>query len=897
VAKNKYVYFFGDGKAEGRADMKQILGGKGANLAEMTNLGNPVPPGFTISAEVCDLYYKNKQSYPAGLKEEVEENLKKLEAQMGKKLGDAKDPLLVSVRSGAAVSMPGMMDTVLNLGLNDEAVQGLARVTGNERFAWDAYRRFITMFGNVVKGVPHHDFEQEMDAIKKEKGVTEDVELDAQDLKKLVQRFKKVYRKHTREDFPQEPKKQLWEAVSAVFGSWNNPRAIKYRTIHEVKGLLGTAVNVQAMVFGNLGDSSGTGVCFTRDPSTGEKIFYGEYLMNAQGEDVVAGIRTPQNLSVLKKKSPQIYGQLDQVRTRLEKHYRDMQDMEFTIQQGKLYILQTRSGKRTGLAAVRMAVEMAQEGLISKEEALMRVSPDQLDQLLHPMIDPKERRTAKVLAKGLNASPGAAAGQIVFTADEAEEWAKDGKQVLLVRKETSPDDVGGMHVSEGILTATGGMTSHAAVVARGMGTPCVAGCKDMIIFGKTATIKGKKYKEGDWLTIDGTTGEVFDGKMKLVQVKISGDFAKFLSWADEVRLSAVREGLKEKGFRIRTNADLPRDARVAREFGAEGIGLVRTEHMFFDAGKLEFFQQMIVAEDGAARKTALKKLLPLQRKDFVGIFKEMDGLPVTIRLLDPPLHEFVPKTKEETKALADRVGIPLPQLNAKIQSLHELNPMLGHRGCRLGITYPEISDMQVQAIMEAACDQAKKGVKVDVEIMIPLTGTEKEMEFTHNDAKKVAEEVIARKGTRVKYSIGTMIEIPRACLVADKIARLAEFFSFGTNDLTQMTFGYSRDDAGVFLPEYLEKGILEKDPFQVLDEEGVGEMVAIGTKRGRSTRPDLKIGICGEHGGEPITIDFCYRVGMNYVSASPYRIPLARLAAAQAVIRHSGRKVRQSSTV
>ncbi len=896
MAKNKYVYFFGDGKAEGRADMKPLLGGKGANLAEMTNLGIPVPPGFTISTEVCDLFYKNGRKYPDGLKEEVEEHLRRLEAKMGKRLGDPRDPLLVSVRSGAALSMPGMMDTVLNLGLNDQAVYGLVEVSGNERFAWDAFRRFITMFGGVVKGVPHHDFEHEMDTVKKAKKVTEDVDLDAADLKKLVELFKKVYKKATKEDFPQDPLQQLWEAIGAVFGSWNNPRALKYRAIHEIKGLLGTAVNVQAMVYGNLGDTSGTGVCFTRDPSTGEKIFYGEYLMNAQGEDVVAGIRTPQTLATLKKKNPKIYEQLDGVRTRLEKHYKDMQDMEFTIQQGTLFLLQTRNGKRTGLAAVRVAVEMVKEGLISKEEALMRVSPDQLDQLLHPMIDPKQRREAKPLAKGLNASPGAAAGQIVFTAEEAEKWAKNGKKVLLVRKETSPDDIGGMHVSQGILTATGGMTSHAAVVARGMGTPCVAGCKDVIIVGKTATIKGKKFKEGDWVTIDGSTGEVFGQQMKLVETKISGEFAQFLSWADEVRLASTRENLKDRGFRVRTNADLPRDAKVARQFGAEGIGLCRTEHMFFDAGKLDIFQEMIVAEDLAARKKALKKLLPLQRRDFVGIFKEMDGLPVTVRLLDPPLHEFVPKTKEDTKALADKVGIPVAQLNAKIASLHELNPMLGHRGCRLGVTYPEIYDMQVQAIMEAAVEVAGKGVKVLPEIMIPLTGTKKEMEMMRANALAVIEDVFKKKGKRVEVLVGTMIEIPRAALVADKIAEVAEFFSFGTNDLTQMTFGYSRDDAGVFLPDYIEKGVLEKDPFAVLDEEGVGQLVDMGIKRGRTTRTDLKVGICGEHGGDATTIDFCFRVGMNYVSCSPYRVPLARLAAAQAVMRNGKKQVGKSST-
>jgi len=880
----KFVYFFGGGKAEGAAKMKSLLGGKGANLAEMTNLGIPVPPGFSISTEVCDLYYRNNENYPEGAVKEVEENLRRLEALMGKKLGDPKDPLLVSVRSGAAVSMPGMMDTVLNLGLNDQAVEGLIRMSGNERFAWDAYRRFIQMFGDVVRGVPHHAYEEALEAVKALKGVEQDTELDADDLKEVVKRYKKIYKKHTREDFPQEPLKQMWAAIDAVFGSWNNPRAIKYREINEIKGLLGTAVNVQSMVFGNFGNDSGTGVCFTRDPSTGQKVFYGEYLMNAQGEDVVAGIRTPQKLATLKRKHPELYNDLDQVRERLENHYRDMQDMEFTIQQGKLFLLQTRTGKRTGLAAVRTAVEMVNEKLINKEEAVARVTPEQLDQLLHPMIDPKAKRVIKALAKGLNASPGAASGHIVFTAADAEQWAKEGKKILLVRKETSPDDIGGMNVAEGILTSTGGMTSHAAVVARGMGTPCVAGCKEVRISGKVADIDGRKFKEGDWLTLDGTTGEVYEGEMKLIKAKISGEFATFLSWADEIRLADQRPGFKEKGFRVRTNADLPRDAKVARDFGAEGIGLTRTEHMFFDEGRLEIFQEMIVAENVEARRKALKKLLPLQKKDFRGIYKAMDGLPVTIRLLDPPLHEFVPKTKEDTKALADTIGIPVRRLQAKIDSLHELNPMLGHRGCRLGITYPEIYDMQVQAIIEAACEVAKAGVKVFPEIMIPLIGTAEELRILGGNADEICKEVVAKKKASVDYKIGTMIEIPRAALTADKVAEVADFFSFGTNDLTQMTFGYSRDDAGVFLPEYVEKAVLEKDPFQALDQEGVGQLVDLGVRRGRATKPDLKIGICGEHGGEPSSIDFCYRVGMNYVSCSPYRVPIARLAAAQAVL-------------
>ena len=886
MSKNKYVYFFGEGKAEGNAGMKEYLGGKGANIAEMTNLGIPVPPGFTISAEVCDAFYKNNNRYPEGLKDEVENNLKRLEELMDKKLGDAKDPLLVSVRSGAAISMPGMMDTVLNLGLNDSAVVGLAEKTGNERFAWDAYRRFIQMFGDVVRGVPHSAFEEKLDQVKEEAGVDMDTDLTTKDLKKVVELYKEVYKTHTDEDFPQDPKVQLWAAIDAVFGSWNNDRAIKYRQINEIKGLLGTAVNVQSMVFGNFGDDSGTGVCFTRDPSTGENVFYGEYLLNAQGEDVVAGIRTPQKLSTLKDKNPEVYKQLLKVREKLEKHYRDMQDMEFTIQQGKLFLLQTRTGKRTGLAAVRAAVEMVNEGLITKEDAVARVTPAQLDQLLHPMIDPKAKSKMAVLAKGLNASPGAATGRIVFTADEAEKWAEEGKEVLLVRKETSPEDIGGMNVAQGILTSTGGMTSHAAVVARGMGKPCVAGCKDVVITGKQAQIKNMTFNEGDWLTIDGTTGEVFDGQVKLIKAGITGEFAKFLTWADEIRHKTIRPNIKQKGFLVRTNADLPRDARVAREFGAEGIGLCRTEHMFFDEGKLEIFQEMIVADDIDTRKEVLSRLLPLQKKDFVGIFEAMDGYPVTVRLLDPPLHEFVPKTPEETKALADKTGIPVKKLQSKIDSLHELNPMLGHRGCRLGITYPEIYNMQVQAIMEAACEVSKKGIKVFPEIMIPLIGTAKELLILRENAESVIEEVFKEEDIKLEYKIGTMIEIPRAALTADKVAEYADFFSFGTNDLTQMTFGYSRDDAGVFLPDYLKQEILEKDPFQVLDQEGVGQLVEVGVNKGRKTKPDLKVGICGEHGGEPESIDFCYRVGMNYVSCSPYRVPIARLAAAQAFLRN-----------
>ena len=880
--QTKNVYFFGGGSAEGKAEMKELLGGKGANLAEMTNLGIPVPPGFTISTEVCAAFYDNDRNYPAGLREEVAEHLDRLETMMGKKLGDAGDPLLVSVRSGAAQSMPGMMDTVLNLGLNDAAVEGLAEQSGNPRFAKDAYRRFIQMYGDVVMGVEHGNFEHALETAKKGKGVTEDTDLDADDLDGVIAAYKEIYASHTGSAFPQSPLDQLWGAIDAVFGSWNSTRAIRYRQIEGIKGLLGTAVNVQSMVFGNFGDDSGTGVCFTRDPSTGENTFYGEYLINAQGEDVVAGIRTPLPLSQLRDTAPEMMTQLEQVRGRLETHYRDMQDMEFTIQQGRLFLLQTRNGKRTGPAAVKLAIDMVNEGLVSRKEAIARVTADLLDQCLHPMIRAEARPTATVLATGLNASPGAATGQVVFTAEDAEQWVDQGKRVLLVRRETSPEDIGGMHAAQGILTATGGMTSHAAVVARGMGTPCVAGCKEVVISGDSASIDGFPVEEGQWLTIDGGTGEVFDGELPLITPKVTGDLATFLEWTDEIRGGAAREGLE--GFGIRTNADLPRDAQVAREFGAQGIGLCRTEHMFFDEGKLEIFQEMIVADDAAARQAALDRLLPLQREDFEGIFQAMDGFPVTVRLLDPPLHEFVPKTEADAKALAETSGVPLERLKAKIEALHEMNPMLGHRGCRLGITYPEIYDMQVRAIMEAACAVAAGGAGVLPEIMIPLVGTLEELSRLRDRAEKVAADVLADAGAKVEYQIGTMIEIPRAAVTADRVAEAADFFSFGTNDLTQMAFGYSRDDAGVFLPEYVEQGILEEDPFQVLDREGVGTLVEMGVRLGRGTKPDLKVGICGEHGGDPSSIEFCYQVGMNYVSCSPYRVPIARLAAAHAVL-------------
>jgi len=873
MAGEKYVFFFGDGKAEGRADMKKMLGGKGANLAEMTNLGIPVPPGFTISTEVCDLYYKNNNNYPEGLEKQVAENLEKLEKLLGKKLGDPKNPLLVSVRSGAAISMPGMMDTVLNLGTNDESVKGLEAMTGNERFAWDAYRRFIQMFGDVVMEVPHEEYEKILDAQKKKKGVKLDTELATDDLKEVVANYKRLYKKHTGEDFPQDPKKQLWKSINAVFGSWNNTRAIKYREINDIKGLLGTAVNVQTMVFGNAGEDSGTGVCFTRDPSTGENKFYGEYLLNAQGEDVVAGIRTPETLEDMNKEMPEKYEQLVGIRNKLEDHYRDMQDMEFTIEQGTLYMLQTRTGKRTAHAALKIAVDMVNEGRIDKKKAVMRIEPNQLDQLLHPMIDPDA--DVEAIAKGLPASPGAAVGEIVFTAHQAEEEAAKGKTVILVRIETSPEDIGGMNVARGILTARGGMTSHAAVVARGMGKCCVAGCSDVHIKNDSeCEIGGIPFKAGDWITLNGSTGEVIKGKTELIEPEPTGDFAKLMEWADEFRK-----------LKVRTNADTPQDANNARKLGAEGIGLCRTEHMFFEGNRIDAVREMILSEDEAGRRKALAKLLPMQQGDFEGIFEEMNGLPVTVRLLDPPLHEFLPHKEEEIEELAESMGVPVEKLKKKVESLKEFNPMLGHRGCRLGITYPEIYEIQVEAIFLACCAVQKRGIKVLPEVMIPLTGTVKEMSILRALTIETAERTMKDQKEKVNYMVGTMIEIPRAALVADKIAEVADFFSFGTNDLTQMTFGYSRDDAGVFLPDYVKQGILEKDPFQVLDQEGVGQLVDLGIKRGRSTRPDLKVGICGEHGGEPSSVEFCHRVGMNYVSCSPFRVPIARLAAAQASLK------------
>ncbi|MFH1208306.1 MAG: pyruvate, phosphate dikinase [Candidatus Omnitrophota bacterium] len=871
---SKYVYFFGNGKAEGDAKMKDLLGGKGANLAEMTNIGIPVPAGFTITTETCDLYNKNGKKWPAGLEEQVRENVAKLEKAMGLKLGDRNNPLLVSVRSGAAASMPGMMDTVLNLGLNSEVVQGLIVKTENERFAWDSYRRFIQMFGDVVMEVPHDDFEHVLEKKKQQVGAKSDTELNANDLKDVVRQYKKIYLDHTKEEFPQDPFEQLVKTANAVFNSWNNPRAIKYRQINEIRGLLGTAVNIQAMVFGNMGETSGTGVCFTRNPSTGENKFYGEYLINAQGEDVVAGIRTPEPIEVLSQKWPVIYKQLNALRLRLEKHYKDMQDIEFTIQEGKLYILQTRNGKRTAAAAVRVAVELVKEKVLTRGQALLRVDPKQLDQLLHPTFDPKQKK--EVIAKGLPASPGAATGKVVFTAEDAEAWAKKGETVILVRIETSPEDIGGMNVAKGILTARGGMTSHAAVVARGMGKCCVAGVSDIQIDYKGRQfIAGKAVvKEGDFISLDGSLGQVYLGKLNTIESQLSGNFATLMKWADEIRK-----------LKVRTNGDTPHDVEVARRFGAEGIGLCRTEHMFFEGDRIIAVREMILADDKAGREKALAKLLPMQRGDFERIFEAMKGFPVTIRLLDPPLHEFLPQEAANQQEMADVMKVSIEVVKQKVEALHEFNPMLGHRGCRLGITYPEIYAMQVRAIIEAACNLKKKGMKIVPEIMIPLVGTKKELEILRDLSVETINKVLAEKGTKVEYMIGTMIEVPRAALTADRIAEIAEFFSFGTNDLTQMTLGFSRDDSGSFMGAYLDQGIYEKDVFQSIDEEGVGSLIQLAVEKGRKTKKDLKIGICGEHGGDPSSIAFCNKVGMNYVSCSPYRVPIARLAAAQAVLR------------
>lgn len=873
MSQPKYVYFFGGDESEGDATMRLLLGGKGANLAEMSTLGIPVPPGFTISTEVCKFYYDHNNKYPSGLDQQITENIQKLEDVLDAKFGDTENPMLLSVRSGAAVSMPGMMDTILNLGLNDDAVKGLIAKSGNERFSYDAYRRFVQMFGNVVLDVDHDAFEHLLEEKKKDKGVTLDTELDASDLSDLVKEFKTIIKQKTGNDFPDEPRRQLDMARDAVFESSGNPRAITYRRINDISEELGrTAVNVQAMVFGNMGGSSGTGVAFSRNPSTGANQFYGEFLMNAQGEDVVAGIRTPLPISELRNINSEAYDELVAIGLKLEKHYKDMQDVEFTIQDGTLYMLQTRNGKRTGQAAVRIAVEMVEEGLIDKETALTRVPANDLDQLLHPSIDPDA--SVEVIAQGLPASPGAAVGKVVFTALRAEEMAAKGEKVILVRSETSPEDIGGMDAAEGILTARGGMTSHAAVVARGMGKCCVAGCSDLFINEKSLEFiaAGNRYAEGDFITLNGSTGDVLKGQVSLIQPELSGQFGILMEWADDVRTLDVR-----------TNADTPDDAKTAREFGAEGIGLCRTEHMFFGTG-IDAVREMILADDTIERKHALAKLLAHQRTDFIGIFEAMAGYPVTIRTLDPPLHEFLPKNESEIKELAERINVDAQKLRERVEELHEFNPMLGHRGCRLGIVYPEITEMQARAIFEAAVDVSKRGIKILPEIMIPLVGHINEFSLQREVVVDTAEEVFKETGSRVEYLVGTMIELPRAALTADKIAAEAEFFSYGTNDLTQTTFGMSRDDAVKFLDDYVKNGVLEYDPFQVLDQEGVGSLLQIGCEKGRSVRPELKVGICGEHGGEPNSVKFCYGLDFNYVSCSPFRVPIARLSAAQAVI-------------
>ncbi|NMA60291.1 MAG: pyruvate, phosphate dikinase [Firmicutes bacterium] len=871
----KWVYFFGAGQTDGQQHDRNLVGGKGANLAEMVSLGIPVPGGFTITTEACTEFYRNGEKWVDGLEEQIKENITRLEQTMDAKFGDKENPLLLSVRSGARVSMPGMMDTVLNLGLNDETVVALAKKSGNPRFAWDSYRRFIQMYGDVVMGVDHGLFESALAAKREEQGVELDNELSAEALQELVDTYKKIVQENAGKLFPNDPFEQLRGSIDAVFRSWNTARAIRYRQINHIPHEWGTAVNVQAMVYGNMGANSGTGVAFTRDPSTGENVFYGEYLMDAQGEDVVAGIRTPHPIADLKEEMPEVYQELVDIYKKLENHYKDMQDVEFTIQEGKLYMLQTRAGKRTATAAVRMAVEMVEEGLIDKKTAVLRVDPIQLDQLLHPMIDPDAKYD--VIATGLPASPGAAAGRIVFTAEEAEEWADRGETVILVRNETSPEDIGGMDVAEGILTARGGMTSHAAVVARGMGKCCVAGCSAAQISeaNKTLTFGDTVLKEGDWITLNGTAGEVIVGQVPMVEVQVEGNFGTLMEWADEFR-----------ALGIRTNADTPHDSQTALDFGAEGIGLCRTEHMFFEGDRISVMRQMIFASDQAGREEALAKLLPYQKGDFKAILETMKGLPVTIRLLDPPLHEFVPQDEATIKKLASDMGLSIEALKARIESLEEINPMLGHRGCRLGVTYPEIYAMQARAIFEAAAELTQAGVEVHPEVMIPLVGTVQELQLMKEVCVNVAEEVMEETGVKFHYLVGTMIEIPRACIVADSIAEEAEFFSFGTNDLTQMTFGFSRDDAGTFLPDYVDQGVLERDPFQTLDQIGVGSMVKMGVEKGRSAKPNLKIGICGEHGGDPASVDFFHRAGLDYVSCSPFRVPIARLAAAQANIRN-----------
>ena len=903
---NKSVYLFGDRKADGDASMKNLLGGKGANLAEMNRIGVPVPPGFTITTEICTIYNTlGREKVIELIKDEVEGGIRFIEKIMGASFGDKNNPCLVSVRSGSRASMPGMMDTILNLGLNDDAVLGLIKKTGNERFVWDSYRRFVQMYGDVVLGMKPASkedvdpFEEIIEKMKEEKKVELDTDLSPADLKELVTRFKKAVKKVTKKDFPDDPWEQLWGSVMAVFDSWMNERAIFYRKLNNIPEEWGTAVSVQAMVFGNMGLTSATGVAFTRDAATGENLFNGEYLINAQGEDVVAGIRTPQqitkegsirwaklasvteknrkaNFPSLEEAMPVLYNELFETQHKLEAHYRDMQDLEFTIQENKLWLLQTRNGKRAGAAMIKIAMDMLDEKVITAEEALLRVEPQRLEELLHPVFHHDAIKKANVIAKGLPASPGAATGQIVFHADEAEKAAADGKKLILVRIETSPEDLKGMNVAEGILTARGGMTSHAAVVARGMGKCCVSGAGSIRIDYKARTmvVGTKTLKEGDWISLNGTTGEVYEGKIATKDPELSGDFGKLMELAD-----------KHARMLVRTNADTPHDAQVARAFGAKGIGLCRTEHMFFEGERIKAMREMILANDEIGRRKALEKLLPMQRSDFEGIFEAMQDLPVTVRLLDPPLHEFVPHEDANQKEMAKEMGITLAEVKNKVNDLHEFNPMLGHRGCRLGNTYPEISEMQARAIIEAALNLKAKGIKTFPEIMIPLTGTLEEMKYQETIVRETVNKVFAERKDSIEYLVGTMIEIPRAALIADKIAESAEFFSFGTNDLTQMTFGYSRDDAGKFLPVYLDKGILKSDPFQILDQEGVGQLVRMGTERGRITRPHLKVGICGEHGGEPSSVEFCHSVGMNYVSCSPFRVPIARLAAAQAVIK------------
>ena len=871
--EKKYVYSFEDGKGMS----KDILWGKGTNLAEMVSLGLPIPSGFTITTETCDIYYKNNKTYPAAVNEQVEKELKALEKKMGKKLGDANDPLLVSVRSGAAASLPGMMDTVLNLGLNDQSVAGLATKTGNERFAWDSYRRFIQMFGDVVMEVPHHDFEHALQSIKDAKGIKLDTELTTEDLKAVVALYKEVIQKDTGKMFPNDGREQLKMSIDAVFNSWNNDRAIIYRKMNDIKGLLGTAVNIQSMVFGNMGETSGTGVCFTRNPSTGENKFYGEFLMNAQGEDVVAGIRTPLEIAELDRVMPDCYKELVAIYKQLEKHYKDMQDMEFTIQEGKLYILQTRSGKRTAASAVRIAMEMLDEGLIDEKTAILRVAPDQLDALLHKQIDNNAKTTAELLTKGLPASPGAAVGKIVFSANEAHEQNEAGTKVVLVRLETSPEDIVGMVASQGILTARGGMTSHAAVVARGMGKCCVSGAGELVIneHDKTVSIHGKTFHEGDEITLDGSTGEVFAGALRVIDPELSGDFEKLMTLTD-----------KYKTLGVRTNADTPADAIMAKRFGAEGIGLCRTEHMFFAEDRIKAVREMILSEDEEGRRKALAKILPFQKSDFYELMKTLEGMPVTIRFLDPPLHEFLPQEDAQIAELATELNVSVEHLNEKIHSLHEFNPMLGHRGCRLVVTYPEIAEMQTEAVISAACELKKEGIDARPEIMIPLVGFKAELDFNTEIVRRIASETMAKYGMEIEYKLGTMIEVPRGAVTADKVAETAEFFSFGTNDLTQMTLGFSRDDAGKFIKEYVNQNIFEKDPFQTLDQEGVGELVKMAVAKGKATRPNIKLGICGEHGGDPKSIEFCHKAGLTYVSCSPYRVPIARLAAAHAALKN-----------